>query len=94
MANSQLPQSNGFETRRFFHEDPRVMYISVVLSGLVFSVLAIGLEVRGFKPDGGRWIFKGDKIRITPSFGGEVKPHVVRSYGMLKNPSKYDGNTS
>jgi hypothetical protein len=38
--------------------------------------------------------FKGDKIRSTPSFGGEVKqsrrPHVVY-YGMLKNPTSTIG---
>jgi hypothetical protein len=35
------------------------MYI--FLGGLVVSVLAIEPKVRGFKPDRGRWIFKGDK---------------------------------
>jgi hypothetical protein len=29
---------------------------------LVVSVLATGPKVRGFDPDRGRWIFKGDKI--------------------------------
>jgi hypothetical protein len=48
----------------------------VALGGLVVSVLATGPKVRGFKPGRGRWIFKGDKIRSTPSFGGEVKPSV------------------
>jgi hypothetical protein len=33
----------------------------VALGGLVVSVLAIGPKVRGFDPDRGRWIFKGDK---------------------------------
>jgi hypothetical protein len=40
------------------------------------SVLATGPKVRGFKPGWGRWIFKGDKIHSTTSFGGEVKPSV------------------
>jgi hypothetical protein len=31
------------------------------LGGLVVSVLATGPKVRGFDPDRGRWIFKGDK---------------------------------
>jgi hypothetical protein len=31
------------------------------LSGLVVSVLATDPKVRGFDPDRGRWIFKGDK---------------------------------
>jgi hypothetical protein len=42
------------------------------LGGLVVSVLATGPKVRGFDPDRGRWIFKGDKSRSTTSFGGEV----------------------
>jgi hypothetical protein len=33
----------------------------VVLGDPVVSVLAIGPKVRGFKPERGRWIFKGDK---------------------------------
>jgi hypothetical protein len=34
---------------------------SVDLGGLVVSVLATGPKFRGFDPDRGRWIFKGDK---------------------------------
>jgi hypothetical protein len=34
---------------------------SVDLGGLVVNVLATGPKVRGFDPDRGRWIFKGDK---------------------------------
>jgi hypothetical protein len=33
----------------------------VDLGGLVVSVLATGPKVRGFDPDRGRWISKGDK---------------------------------
>jgi hypothetical protein len=33
----------------------------VDLGGLVVSMLATGPKVRGFDPDRGRWIFKGDK---------------------------------
>ena len=40
------------------------------------SVLACSTQVRGFKPGRSRRIFKGEKIRSTPSFGGEVKPSV------------------
>jgi hypothetical protein len=40
------------------------------------SVLAFSTQVRGFKPDWSRWIFKGEKILSTPSFGGQVKPSV------------------
>jgi hypothetical protein len=31
------------------------------LGGLVVSVLDTGTKLRGFDPDRGRWIFKGDK---------------------------------
>jgi hypothetical protein len=41
----------------------------------VVSVLATGSKVRGFDPDRGRWIFKGDK-NPEHHFGGEVKPSV------------------
>jgi hypothetical protein len=40
----------------------------VDLGGLVVSVLATGPKVRGFDPDRGRWIFKGDKNPL-PSEG-------------------------
>ena len=40
------------------------------------SVLAFGTQVGGLKPDRSRWIFQGEKILSTPSFGGEVKPSV------------------
>jgi len=40
------------------------------------SVLAFGTQVRGFKPDRSRRIFKGEKVLSTPSFRGEVKPSV------------------
>ena len=44
--------------------------------GLGISVLAFGTQVCGFKPDRNRWIFQGEKILSTPSFGEEVKPSV------------------
>jgi hypothetical protein len=44
----------------------------------VVIVLAIGPKIRGFKPGPGRWTFKGDKIRCTSSFGGDVKPSAPR----------------
>jgi hypothetical protein len=46
----------------------------VTLGGIVVSLLAIGLKFQEFKPGRGRWIFKGNKIRGTTFFGGEVKP--------------------
>jgi hypothetical protein len=42
----------------------------------VVSVLVAEAKVRGFKSGRGRWIYKGDKIRNTTSFGGEVKSSV------------------
>jgi hypothetical protein len=39
----------------------QVHVLNVDLGGLVVSVLATGPKVRGFDPDRGRWIFKGDK---------------------------------
>jgi hypothetical protein len=44
--------------------------------GLKVSMLASGTHVRGFKPGRSRRIFQGEKILITPSFGGEAKPSV------------------
>ena len=41
------------------------------------SVLAFGTQVRGFKLGRSRWIFQGEKILSTPSFGGDVKPSVL-----------------
>jgi hypothetical protein len=43
--------------------------ITVVLSGIEISGLAIGPKVRGRV----RWIFKSDEVRSTSSFGGKVK---------------------
>jgi hypothetical protein len=38
-----------------------IFFVSITSCGLVISVLATGPKVRGFDPDRGRWIFKGDK---------------------------------
>jgi hypothetical protein len=46
--------------------------LHVELGGLMIIVIATGPKVRCFKPGQGRWIFKGDNIRLTSSFGGEV----------------------
>ena len=49
------------------------------------SVLAFNTQVHGLKPGQSRQIFKGEKIRSTPSFGGEVKPSVpCRRFGACK----------
>jgi hypothetical protein len=42
-------------------ENGLFIYLLRALYGLVVSVLATGPKVRGFDPDRGRWIFKGDK---------------------------------
>jgi hypothetical protein len=70
---------------------PQSTYDLVVLGGVMVSVFAIGPKVRGFKPGRGDGLLRAIKIRSTPSFGGEVKPnaHVIRTYAMLENPSKY-----
>ena len=39
-------------------------------------MLAFSTQVRGFKPDRSRRIFRAKTILSTPSFGGEVKPSV------------------
>jgi hypothetical protein len=53
------------------------------------NVLAIGLNVREFKPGPRRWIFKAIKIRSTTSFWVEIKTSVPcrTIYVMLKNPT-------
>jgi len=38
----------------------RNQILLVVVGGLVVGVLAMGPNIRGFKPGRGRWIFKGD----------------------------------
>jgi hypothetical protein len=48
--------------------------LSVALGGVMVCVLGTEPKIRGFKPGRGRRIFKGNKIRSTTSFGGEVKP--------------------
>jgi len=50
------------------------------------KVLAFSTQVCGFKPGRSRRIFRGDKILITPSFGGEIKPSVpCRRFAACKN---------
>jgi hypothetical protein len=47
-------------TAGFWHS--RCFNVRVVgFGGLVVIILAIGPKVRGFKPDRGRWVSKGDK---------------------------------
>jgi hypothetical protein len=60
------------------------------LDGLVITVLATGLKVRGFKPAKGDGFLRVIQIRSMTSFGGKVKPatpcrkillHVTDPYG-------------
>jgi hypothetical protein len=46
------------------------------LGGVVVSVLSTGPKGRGFKPGRDDGFLRAIKNRITPSFGGEVKPEV------------------
>jgi hypothetical protein len=48
-------------------------------------MLVIGSKVQEFRPSQGDGFLRAIKLCITPSFGGEVKPHIVRFCGMLKN---------
>jgi hypothetical protein len=70
----------------------RLKHKIVVLGGILIIVFAIGPKVRGFKPGRGQWIFKGNNIRRTPSFGGEVKPsvHVLRFTARYPTTMKRD----
>jgi len=57
------------------------------------SVLPLSTQVRGFKPDQSRWIFQGEKILSTPSFGREVKPCVpCRRYAACKRSLNWRGS--
>jgi hypothetical protein len=63
----------------------------------VVFLLAIGLNVRGFKTGGKRWIFKGDKNPWRASLRRGIKavsPTSLRLFGMLEIPVQYDGDTS
>jgi hypothetical protein len=60
--------------------------------GLGVSVLAFGIQVRGFKPGRSRWIFKGEKILIMPSFGGEVKSVPCHSFAACKRSLELRGS--
>jgi len=56
-------------------------------------MLAFGTQVRGFKPDRSRRIFKGEKILSTPSFGGEVKLSVpCRRFAACKRSLELRGS--
>jgi hypothetical protein len=60
------------------------------------SVLANGFKVCRFKPVRGNGFLTVIKIHSTPSFGGalNLRPHVVRFYGMLKKSTKYERDIS
>jgi hypothetical protein len=59
----------------------------VAFDSLMVSVLAIGSKVRGFKPGGGRWVFKGYKkaARLPSEAKLNHRSPVVRFYGMWRS---------
>jgi hypothetical protein len=67
-----------------------ITYRKVVLGALVVIVLVIGFKVRSFRPS--RMDLRAMKIHSTTSFLRAVKlsAHVLRFYGMLKNPAEYE----
>ena len=65
------------EQSEFWHS--YTIYVTVDgFGGLVVSMLASGIRVRGFKPGRSHWIFRTSEKKILrmPSFGGEVKESV------------------
>jgi hypothetical protein len=67
----------------------------VFLGGVMVTVLATLPKVRGFKPDWGRWIFKGEIIRSKTSFRGEVKPPepCFKILRHVKDPLRFDSHS-
>jgi hypothetical protein len=59
-------------------------------------MLATGPKARGFKPGWGQWTLRAINIRSMTSFRQEVslRFHVVRFYGILKNPAEYEKDIS
>ena len=56
-------------------------------------MLAFSTQVRGFKPERSRRIFRAKKILSTPSFGGEVKPSVpCRRFAACKRSLNLSGS--
>jgi hypothetical protein len=56
----------------------------IALGGLVVSVLATGPQGSRVQTQPRTMDFKGDKIRTTPSFEGEVKPVPCRRFAACK----------
>jgi hypothetical protein len=48
--------------------------VAYSVGGVLFSLLAIRPNVRGFKPGRGDLFLRAIQIRSTPSFGAEVNP--------------------
>jgi len=77
-------EQNITQLMETFHVAITATYINVIHPYIITlrlpwsrgSMLPFSTQVRGFKPGRSRRIFKGEKIFITPSFGGEVKPSV------------------
>jgi hypothetical protein len=57
-SNRPIPIINRQTQLNIFYV---ILIYEVDVGGLVVSVLATGPKVRGFDPERGRWIFKGDK---------------------------------
>jgi hypothetical protein len=60
-------------TRRSRTDDQTITRL-LVLNDVMVIMLVTEAKVRGFKPGRRRRIFKGDKVRGTTSFTGDVKP--------------------
>jgi hypothetical protein len=82
----------------------RVSHCSLVPTGILWhtyvsqrlwwsrgSMLAFGTQVNVFKHGRSCWIFKGEKIPSTPSFGVEVKPS-CRRFAACKRSLELRGN--
>jgi hypothetical protein len=80
---------------RFIGYFSSVTSSAVVLGGIVVTMVATRLKVRGFKPGRGLWIFKDDTIRSTTSFGGKIKQSVPcrKILRHVKDRCKYERDT-
>jgi hypothetical protein len=60
------------------------------------NVLTTKPKIRGFEPGRGLWILKGEKIRGTTSFGGEVQLSVPchKILRPVKEIYEYESDTS
>jgi hypothetical protein len=68
----------------------------VVLGGLVVAWLTSHPRLVDPNPAEDDGFIKAIKIQSSTSFGGEAKPSVLcrKIYGLLKNPTEYERDTS